>query len=94
MKKGEEHLVWKLKKSIYGLKQASRSWNLRFDEVIKTYGFVQSPNESCVYRLDVSGSVVFLALYVDDILLIDNNKEVLSDVIGMVIQTVSNEGLR
>ena len=79
VKKGEEHLVWKLKKSIYGLKQASRSWNLRFDEVIKTYGFVQSPNESCVYRLDVSGSVVFLALYVHK---------------GMVIRTVSNEGLR
>ena len=49
VKKGEEHLVWKLKKSIYGLKQASRSWNLRFDEVIKTYDFVQSPNESCMY---------------------------------------------
>ena len=34
--------VCKLQRSIYGLKQASRSWNLRFDEVIKEFGFVQT----------------------------------------------------
>ena len=32
--------VWKLQRSIYGLVQASRSWNIRFDEVIKAYGFL------------------------------------------------------
>ena len=31
--------VCKLNRSIYGLKQASRSWNLRFDETIKEFGF-------------------------------------------------------
>ena len=82
VKPGGEHLVWKFKKSIYGLKQASRSWNLRFDEVIKTYGFEKTPNDSCVYSLDMSGSVVFLALYVDDILLFGNNKKILSDIKG------------
>src|SRR4051812_25976575 len=34
--------VCKLKRSIYGLKQASRSWNLRFDEVVKSFGFIQN----------------------------------------------------
>ena len=40
--------VCKLKRSIYGLKQASRSWNLRFDEVIKSFGFIQNGEEACV----------------------------------------------
>jgi len=46
--KGQEHQVCKLKRSIYGLKQASRTWNLRFDQVITSYGFDQCPDESCV----------------------------------------------
>ncbi|KAJ8755827.1 hypothetical protein K2173_024372 [Erythroxylum novogranatense] len=37
--------VCKLQKSIYGLKQAFRSWNIRFDEVIKEFGFSQNPDE-------------------------------------------------
>ena len=34
--------VCKLQRSIYGLVQASQSWNIRFDSVIKTYGFIQT----------------------------------------------------
>jgi hypothetical protein len=62
--------ICKLQKSIYGLKQAYRSWNLHFDEVVKGFGFFKNIEEPCVYK-KVSGSVVvFLVLYVDDILLI------------------------
>ena len=32
--------VSKLQRSIYGLVQASRSWNICFDKVIKVYGFI------------------------------------------------------
>ena len=72
--------VCKLQRSIYGLKQASRSWNLRFDEVIKGFGFVQNYEENCVYKKVSGSSVAFLVLYVDDILLIGNDVELLNSV--------------
>ena len=80
IEKGQEHMLCKLKRSIYGLKQASRSWNTRFDQTIKSYGFDQYPNESCVYKKCDGSLVVFLVLYVDDILLIGNDVGVLSSV--------------
>ena len=78
--KGQHQKVCKLLRSIYGLKQASRSWNLRFDETIKTYGFEQNVDEPCVYKYIKEKKVVFLVLYVDDILLIGNDVETLSNV--------------
>ncbi|WVZ90383.1 hypothetical protein U9M48_036690 [Paspalum notatum var. saurae] len=65
--------VCKLLKSIYGLKQASRSWNLRFDEVVKGFGFIKNVEEPCVYKKVSGSALVFLVLYVDDILLIGND---------------------
>ena len=61
--------VCKLQRSIYGLVQASRSWNISFDEVIKAYGFIQTFGEACIYKKVSGSSVAFLILYVDDILL-------------------------
>ncbi|GJZ03356.1 retrotransposon protein, putative, ty1-copia subclass [Tanacetum coccineum] len=72
--------VCKLQRSIYGLKQASRSWNKRFDEEIKKYGFTQNPDEPCVYKRASGSIIVFLILYVDDILLMGNNIPMLQDV--------------
>jgi hypothetical protein len=72
--------VCKLQRSIYGLKQASRSWNLHFDQVIKSFGFVPNCYEACVYKKVCESSVTFLVLYVDDILIIGNGIGMLNDV--------------
>ncbi|KAK8685701.1 hypothetical protein V6N13_041698 [Hibiscus sabdariffa] len=72
--------VCKLQRSIYGLKQASRSWNLRFNDAIKEFGFIRNEDEPCVYK-KFSGSIVsFLILYVDDILIIGNDISTLQSI--------------
>ena len=48
--------------------------------MVQSYGFIQCPDESCVYKKSDENVVVFLILYVYDILLIGNNVKVLSDV--------------
>ena len=55
--------------------QASRSWNKRFDSVIKAYGFIQTFGEACIYKKVSGSSVAFLILYVDAILLIITDVE-------------------
>ncbi|KAK8696525.1 hypothetical protein V6N13_001659 [Hibiscus sabdariffa] len=49
--------ICKLQRSIYGLKQASRRWNLRFKDAIKEFGFIRNEDEPCVYK-NVSGSII------------------------------------
>ena len=75
-----EHLVCKLNKSIYGLKQASRQWYLKFHEVITSFGFEENIMDQFIYQ-KVSGSkICFLVLYVDDILLATKDKGLLYEV--------------
>ena len=47
--------ICKVQRSIYGLVQASQSWNIRFDKSIKAYSFVQTYGGACIYK-KVSGS--------------------------------------
>ena len=51
----------KLQRSIYGLVQASRSWNIRFDKLIKAYSFIQTCGEACINK-KVSGSTTAFLL--------------------------------
>ena len=53
--KGKEHLVCKLKKIIYGLKQSPHSWNVTLDIHLKEIGFIQSRNYPCIYYKNTEG---------------------------------------
>ena len=57
--KNQEQRVCKLQKSMCGLKQVSRRWSIRFDQAIKSFGFYQNLDESCVYMKSEEGRVVF-----------------------------------
>jgi hypothetical protein len=52
--KGKEHMRCHLRKSIYGLKQASRQWYLKFNETIMSFGFKE--NEETVAFMQSSGT--------------------------------------
>ena len=62
----------KLNRSIYNLKQSFKSWNIYFDKMIKMYGFVRNGEEPYVYKWANDSIVIFLVLYINDILLIEN----------------------
>jgi hypothetical protein len=67
----------KLKKLFYGLKQASRQWYIKFDEVIRNIGFSENKVDNCIYVKFKGNDFIILVLYVDDILLISSDKNML-----------------
>mgnify|MGYP001188758125 CR=1 FL=1 len=71
--KGEQ-LVCRLRKSLYGLKQAAREWSERLASVLLRFGFRRGVIDTCVYRYDeaATGHTVLLLVYVDDIIMGSN----------------------
>lgn len=61
-----KNLVCRLKKSIYGLKQAAKSWNDEIHRVLTNDGFQRSKNDPCLYSKNMNGEWVFVLIYVDD----------------------------
>jgi len=71
-----ENKVCLLKKSLYGLKQSPRMWYLKFDEFLIRYDFIRNRYNDCVYILKRKKvCVLYLLLYVDDILIASADKE-------------------
>jgi hypothetical protein len=68
--KRKEHMRCHMNKSIYGLKQASRQWYLKFDETIRNFGFKENEEDNCIYTKFRNRKFIFLILYVDDILVV------------------------
>ncbi|KAL0458301.1 UNVERIFIED_CONTAM: Retrovirus-related Pol polyprotein from transposon RE2, partial [Sesamum latifolium] len=57
-------MVCKLKCFPYGLKQASRQWNLEFTTQLTAYGFQQSANDHCLFTLSSANGFLALLVYV------------------------------
>ncbi|SCZ92933.1 BZ3500_MvSof-1268-A1-R1_C068g00340 [Microbotryum saponariae] len=63
--------VLRLRRSIYGLKQAGRIWNRHIDASLRDLGYTATGTDHCVYsRIDDRRRPHYIALYVDDLLMI------------------------
>jgi hypothetical protein len=67
--------VYRLKKSLYGLKQAARVWNETLHEVLSGSGCTQSSVDKCLYWLKQEDRIVYLLVHVDDMLVAYNSCE-------------------
>jgi hypothetical protein len=74
---GKEHMGCKPKKSIYRLKQMSRQWYIKFDEVIRSFSFGGNKVDNCIYVKFKGNDFTIVVLYVDDILLASSDKNML-----------------
>ncbi len=74
----------RLLNSLYGFKQASRSWNVKFDGYLCALGFVRSLADPCVYRRSEEDGIVILEIWVDDGLLCGPDKTKLLELISQL----------
>ncbi|KAL9259711.1 Retrovirus-related Pol polyprotein from transposon TNT 1-94-like protein [Drosera capensis] len=74
----KEGLVYRLKRSLYGLKQSPRQWYKRFDGFMMTHGYSRGEYDPCIYYLFCDdGFVLLVSLYVDNMLIAAKNKDIL-----------------
>lgn len=69
----DDGCVLKLNRSLYGLKQSPKCWNIRFHNYISSLGFTNSNADYCLYYKRCDVSIVYLLLYVDDMIICGEN---------------------
>lgn len=75
LKPEERDKVWRLRKSMCGLKQSRRSWNKKLHDTLIDMRFKRSKANSCVYFKREDKNLAIIAIYVDDLLLLTNNEK-------------------
>jgi hypothetical protein len=74
MKRGQKNKVYKLNKTLYSLKQASRAYYTRIDSYFPENGFHKCPYEHILYiKTTSSGDIIIVCLYMDDLIFTSNN---------------------
>ena len=71
--KGKEEWVYKLKKAMYGLKNAPKAYSDHFMSLLKNLGFTQSASDECLWTLRKGEHFLHYLFHVDDIMVVGNN---------------------
>lgn len=75
----------KLHKAIYGFKQAQRIWNMRIDEFLKSCSFRSLSQIKSYIMQRVESTSVFLTLYINNLLIISKELQVVNEVKGFLL---------
>ena len=73
------HLL-RLKKSIYGLKQSPRNFNINLNKHIESMGFKRCVSDTCIYLKTVNDKDVYISVYVDDIIIACQDDNIIADI--------------
>ena len=77
--KGQEEKVYKLKKALYGLRQAPRAWNIKLNKILRGLNFQRCSKEPSLYRKEENKSLLVVVVYVDDLLVTGSSLEVIQE---------------
>lgn len=77
--KGSEDKVYRLHKALYGLKQAPRAWNIKLKSILKELNFSKCSKEPSLFKKETRGSLLLVAVYVDDLLVTGSNLDVIQE---------------
>ena len=81
VQKGKEHLVCKLNKSLYGLKQSPRCWNKAFREYMDSINSTQSTADPCIFiKTGDTRDITIVAVYVDDLTIVTKTTEKMAEI--------------
>ena len=72
--RNNDNLVCKLSKSIYGLKQAARCWNIKLTQILRENDFEESLADNCLFIKKSNNIIVYVLIYVDDIVVSSNDE--------------------
>ncbi|RDX83610.1 hypothetical protein CR513_35453, partial [Mucuna pruriens] len=78
----------KLHELIYGLRQASPRWFIKFSSTLYSHGFAQRKSDYFLFTYGANDSLVILLVYVPDIILVDLDKEMINKVQPLLQQFI------
>lgn len=91
--KANPNYVCKLHKALYGLKQAPQAWFFQLYSHLLTIGFKASKCDPSLFLYRQDGVIIYLLIYVDDIIVIGNNSQSVQDLISTLAATFALKNL-
>ena len=77
--RGDLSKVYRLLKSMYGLRSSARTWYNKIKSILMGLGFKRSSWDTCVFQFRRGGGRIIIGLYVDDLLVMSNDEHMLNE---------------